>query len=84
MAGGLAILVILILCSIVVYVAKKRNSTKFSHNKHQPQDDTASQGLFILWIRGRVVRASNLGSKGHEFDSSVRPSVLKIKSLLIP
>ena len=32
----------------------------------------------FLWIRGRVVRASSLGSKGPEFDSSVRPSVVEI------
>ena len=32
----------------------------------------------INWIRGRVVKASSLGSKGPVFDSSVKPSVVKI------
>ena len=32
----------------------------------------------FTWSRDRVVRASSLGSQGPEFDSSVRPSVVKI------
>ena len=34
--------------------------------------------FYLLWIRGRVVRALRLGSKGPEFDPSVRPSVVII------
>ena len=31
----------------------------------------------FLWIRGRVVGVSSLGSKSPEYDPSVRPSVVK-------
>ena len=40
--------------------------------------DISPSNTLPLWIRGRVVRASSLGSKGPEFDFSVRPPVVKI------